>query len=67
MLQSGGEPDLALETLGAHGAPRCGMEHLEGDGPVVAEVVGEPDDGHAALPELPARGGSDPSGPRTVR
>ena len=52
MLQPGGELDLALEALGAERGGQLGVEHLERDRPVVAEVVGEVDRGHAAAPEL---------------
>ena len=52
MLQLGGEADLALEAVGAEGEGELGEEELEGDRAVVAEVLGEVDDGHAAAPEL---------------
>ena len=52
MLEPGGEADLALEALGAERGGELGMQDLEGDRPVVAEVVGEVDRGHAAAAEL---------------
>ena len=52
MLQPGGELDLALEPVGAEGGGELGMEHLERDGAVVAEVAGEVDRGHAPAAEL---------------
>ena len=52
MLQPGGEADLALEAVGAERGGELGEEDLERDGAVVAEVVGEVDDGHAAAAEL---------------
>ena len=52
MLQPGGEPDLALETLGAHRGAKMRMQHLQGDGAIVAEVVRQPHGGHAAASQL---------------
>ena len=52
MLQVGGDPDLAQEALATK---RCGefrMQHLEGDGPVVLDVVREEDGGHATPAEF---------------
>ncbi len=46
------ELDLAKEALGAERAGELGVEDLEGHRPVVAEVLGEVDGGHAAAPEL---------------
>ena len=56
MLEPGGEVDLALEALGAERGGKLGEEDLEGDGPVVAEVVREIDDRHAAAAELALEG-----------
>ena len=56
MLEPGGEADLALEALGAERGGELGEQDLEGDGPVVAEVVGQVDDGHAAAAELALEG-----------
>ncbi len=52
VLQPGGELDLALEALGAQRAREIGVQHLERDRPVVPQVLGEEDGGHAAPPEL---------------
>ena len=52
MLEPGGRADLAQEALGAEAAGELGVQHLEGDGAVVAEVAGEIDGGHAAAAEL---------------
>ena len=52
MGEPGGELDLAEEPFGADGGREVGPEDLEGDLAVVAQVVGEEDDGHAALAEL---------------
>ena len=52
MLQAGGESDLAEKSLGAQRRREFGMEHLEGDQPVVSEVTGAVDRGHAATPEF---------------
>ena len=52
MLEPGGEPDLALEALGAERGGQLGVEHLERDRAVVLEVLGQVDRGHAAAPEL---------------
>ena len=52
MGEPGGEPDLALEALGAECGGELGAEDLDGDVAVVLEVVGEVDGGHAALAQL---------------
>jgi len=52
VLQPGAELDLAEEPVGAEGAGELGVEHLEGDGAVVAEVLREVDGRHAAAAEL---------------
>ena len=52
MLQPGGEPDLALEAIGAEGGGEVGVKHLERHRPVVPEVPGEVDHGHAPATEL---------------
>jgi hypothetical protein len=52
MLEPGGELDLALEPLGAEGGGELGEEDLEGDRAVVAEILGQVDDGHATAAEL---------------
>ena len=53
VLEPGGEPDLALEPLRAHGGGELRVEHLQGYGPVVLEVAGKVDRGHAPAAELP--------------
>jgi hypothetical protein len=53
MLEPGGELDLALEPLGPERHGELGVVHLEGDGAVMLEVLGEKDRGHAAAAELP--------------
>ena len=56
MLEAGGELDLTLEPLGAGPGGHLGQEDLEGDRAIVAEIVREIDDGHAAAAELAADG-----------
>jgi hypothetical protein len=51
MLQTGSQLDLTLEAIGAERQSELGMEHLERDRPIVAEVVGEKHGGHAAAAE----------------
>ena len=51
MLQPGGDPDLALESLGPERGRDVRIEHLEGDEPVVLEVARQVDGGHSATPE----------------
>jgi hypothetical protein len=52
MLEPGGDLHLAREAARAHGGGDLGPQDLQGDLPVVLEVLGEIDGGHAALPEL---------------
>ena len=52
MGETGGELDLAEEPVGADRGREVGTEDLEGDLAVVAEVLGQEHDGHAALAEL---------------
>ena len=52
MLEPGGEPDLALEPLGAERGGELRVQHLERDRAVVPEVVREVDRRHAAAAEL---------------
>ena len=52
MLQPGGDLDLEQESLRADGGGELGVEHLEGDRPVVAEIVSQVDRGHAATAQL---------------
>ena len=48
--------DLAEEAVGAEGEGQLRMEHLEGDGSLVAKVAGLVDSGHAAPAELTLEG-----------
>jgi hypothetical protein len=52
VLQAGGDPDLPEEPLGSERGGELGAQHLERDGPIVPEVVGEIDGGHAATAKL---------------
>jgi len=52
MLEPGSKFDLPLETLGAEGGSQLRMQDLQRDWPVVPEVVGQIDGGHAATPKL---------------
>ena len=52
MLQAGGDLDLAQESPAAQGGGELRMQHLDGDRPVVLQVLGEVHRCHAALPEL---------------
>jgi predicted Zn-dependent protease len=51
-LQLGGELDLAIEALGPQALGQVRVQHLDSDFPVVLEVGGEIDRGHAAAPQL---------------
>jgi len=53
MLESGGEPDLALEPLGAECGSELGAEALDGDRPVVLAVASELHRRHASVRQLP--------------
>jgi hypothetical protein len=52
MIQPGSEADLAEEALGTQGRGELRVEQLQGDPPVVLEVLGEIDRGHSAAAEL---------------
>ncbi len=52
MLQAGGDPDLLEESLRSERGGELGAQDLERDGPIVPEIVGEVDHGHAAAAEL---------------
>ena len=52
VLQPGGEADLALEPVRPERGGQLGVEHLERHRPVVPEVLGEVDGGHAPAAEL---------------
>ena len=52
MLQPGGQPDLALKPLGPEGGGELGVEHLQGDRAVVAQVPDEVYRRHPAAAQL---------------
>ena len=52
MLEPGGEPDLANESVHADRARQLGMQHLDGHRPVVTPVARQPHRGHAAPAQL---------------
>ena len=52
MLQTGRQPDLALEALGAETRGQLGVEDLERHRPVVPEILREIHRGHAAPADL---------------
>jgi hypothetical protein len=52
VLQRGGDLDLAEEPLAAERGGELRLEDLERDQPVMLEVFGQEDDGHAAVAEL---------------
>ena len=52
MLQAGRVADLPLEPLRAQRRRQLGVQDLEGDRPIVPQVAGEVDRGHAAASEL---------------
>ena len=52
MLEPRGDADLAQEALGPERVSQLGMQDLERHRPVVPEVPGEIDRGHAAAAEL---------------
>ncbi len=52
MLEPRGELDLALKALRAQTGGEVRMEHLEGHGALVLDVLGEVDRRHAPAPEL---------------
>ena len=53
VLQVGGGPDLLEEPFRANDHGELGLQHLERDLPVVAEVLRQIHRGHAALAQLP--------------
>ncbi len=52
MLQPRGDPDLALEPLGAERGNQVGIQHLEGDRSLVPEIRRQKHDRHSAATEL---------------
>src|SRR5690349_25087421 len=49
-------PDLGEEPVGTDNGGKLGAQDLDGDFPVVPQVLGEIDGGHPALPELAVDG-----------
>jgi hypothetical protein len=66
MLEARGGADLAQEALTAEGGAEVGVQHLDGDVAVVADVMRQVHGGHATLPKLAldavatAKGGAEP-------
>jgi hypothetical protein len=56
MLQPGAEPDLPEEARRAERGGELGTHDLERDGPVVLQVMSQPDGGHTAVSELALEG-----------
>jgi hypothetical protein len=52
MLQAGGDPDLPHKALGAEREGQILVQDLEGDRPIVPEIAGQVDRGHAAPAQL---------------
>jgi hypothetical protein len=52
VLEAGRELDLAVEPLGPERVGQVRVEDFERDRPIVLQVVGQEDRGHAAAPEL---------------
>ena len=52
MVQPGGGLDLPEEALGSERSGELGTQDLEGDGPIVSQVVGQVDGRHAPAAEL---------------
>ena len=52
VLQLGSRAHFAEEAFAAERHPEVGVEHLDGDVPLMAEIVREADGGHAALTQL---------------
>ena len=51
VLELGGDADFAEETVAAECGGEVGAEDLDRDPSPVADILGDPDRGHAALPE----------------
>ena len=56
MLEPGHDPDLPQEPLGPEPRAEAGLQHLERDGAVVAEIASAVDHRHPAVAELPLDG-----------
>jgi hypothetical protein len=52
MLEAGGDLDLPHKALGAERMGQLLVQDLEGDWPIVPEIVRQVDRSHAALAEL---------------
>jgi hypothetical protein len=52
VLQPSAEPDLPEEAIRSQSLGQFGSEDLKCDATIVAEVVGEIDDGHPTAPEF---------------
>jgi hypothetical protein len=52
VLKLGGEADLPEEPFAAQDGGEVGAEYLDRDRAVMLEVPGQPDRGHATLPDL---------------
>ena len=52
MIQAGGDRDFAQKAFAGQRSREFGLEHLDRDLPVVLQVLGEIDRGHASRPEL---------------
>ena len=56
VLEVRGDADLAKESVGAERAGHFGMEHFDGDRPIVLDVVRQKHRRHAATSHLPLDG-----------
>jgi hypothetical protein len=56
MVERRGDPDLADEPVGAEHGAQLGPEHLDGDLPAMAQVVGQINGRHASVPQLSENG-----------
>ena len=52
MLEARRRPDLAQKAIGTEDRAELGVQHLDGDVPLVLDVVREVDSGHAPSTEL---------------
>lgn len=52
VLELGGDPNLAEEPLRPYRGGDVGIEHLDGDCPLVSPVVREEDERHATASQL---------------
>ena len=53
VLETGGEPDLALEALDVHRGAGLGRQHLDHDLAAEPDLFGEEDATHPAAAQLP--------------